>query len=73
MFFSCPVLDASSDKDTPLINIISTGKTRTSVVDEFFLKTFNDPADGYKKFDEYSAERVHANEKVIPQGSPSPS
>lgn len=51
MFFSW--LDASVNNNNPLINTITTGPTRSSVVDEFFVKAFNNPTDGIKKFQEY--------------------
>ncbi|MCM3023640.1 hypothetical protein [Heyndrickxia ginsengihumi] len=47
-------LDASSHEDIPLINIITTGKSRNKIVQHLFDTMFNDnPVKGYEKFEEF--------------------
>lgn len=51
LFFSW--LEASDDGNNSLVNLISTGQSRTSVVDEFFKSAFSDPKTGFSKFEEF--------------------
>lgn len=54
-------LDASSNKNTPLINLITTGKTRNPIVDRVFQSMFSDdPIKGYKQFEEYRSNKPQA-------------
>lgn len=54
-------LDASSNKEIPLINTITTGKSRNKIVDRLFETMFSDNAlKGYKEFEDY---RKHAETK----------
>ncbi len=47
-------LDASSNKNVPLINLVTTGKTRNIVVDKLFQSMFSDdPLKGYEQFEKY--------------------
>lgn len=56
-------LDASSSKDVPLINTITTGKSRNKIVDKLFETMFSDNVlEGYNEFENY---RKHADDKRI--------
>ncbi|WP_075982047.1 hypothetical protein [Bacillus massilinigeriensis] len=47
-------LDASSHEDTPLINIITTGKSRNKIVQHLFDTMFSEnPVKGYEKFEDF--------------------
>lgn len=47
-------LDASSHEDIPLINIITTGKSRNKIVQHLFDTMFNEnPVKGYEKFEDF--------------------
>lgn len=47
-------LDASSHEDIPLVNIITTGKSRNKIVQQLFDTMFNDNAvKGYEKFEDF--------------------
>ncbi|MGG0412272.1 hypothetical protein [Peribacillus simplex] len=64
-------LDASSHEDTPLINIITTGKTRSKVVQQLFETMFNEnPVKGFEKFEDYRKEKrkeqnINTNTSVV--------
>lgn len=45
--------NASLKSDVPLINLMTTGKSRHPMVDLFFETAFSNPMEGYEKFDEY--------------------
>lgn len=47
-------LDASSNKNVPLLNLVTTGKTRSPIVDRLFQSMFtDDPLKGYEQFEKY--------------------
>lgn len=47
-------LDASSNKNVPLLNLVTTGKTRNPIVDKLFQSMFtDDPLKGYEEFEFY--------------------
>ncbi|WP_449622978.1 hypothetical protein [Robertmurraya sp. Marseille-Q9965] len=51
-------LDASSHEDIPLINIITTGKSRNKIVQHLFDTMFSEnPVEGYEKFEDYRKNR----------------
>lgn len=58
-------LDASVHKDSMLTNIITTGKSRNSIVKKFFESAFDQPLDGYKKFEEYRTSEKRVEETTI--------
>lgn len=45
--------NASLKSDVPLINLMTTGKTRHPIVDLFFETVFSNPIEGYEKFDQF--------------------
>ncbi len=50
-------LDASSNKNVPLINLVTTGKTRNPIVDKLFQSMFSDnPLKGYEEFENYRSD-----------------
>ena len=60
-------LDASSSKDVPLINAITTGKSRNKIVDRLFETMFSDNLlEGYNVFEHY---RKHENVKRTPNNN----
>ncbi|WP_394191434.1 hypothetical protein [Paenisporosarcina quisquiliarum] len=63
-------LDASSHEDVPLINLITTGKTRNKVVQHLFNTMFSEnPNQGYEKFQEFRKnirkEELNNNTKIV--------
>ncbi|MDW7615163.1 hypothetical protein SC499_10615 [Peribacillus simplex] len=66
-------LDASSHEDTPLVNIITTGKTRNKVVQQLFETMFTEnPVKGYEKFEDYRKNlrqekeyNINSNTRVV--------
>ncbi|RID85314.1 hypothetical protein D1953_10850 [Peribacillus asahii] len=64
--------NASHKSDVPLINLITTGKSRHPMVDLFFETAFSNPMEGYEKFEEYRKNNKHdenednKNNVVIP-------
>lgn len=47
-------LDASSNVDIPLINLITTGKSRNKIVQHLFDTMFSEnPVEGYEKFEDF--------------------
>lgn len=62
-------LDASSDDNVPLVNLVRTGKTRSKVVDKLFEVMFSeDVLRGYEEFEHFRANKKVLNpvkEKVI--------
>jgi hypothetical protein len=64
-------LDASSHEDIPLINIITTGKSRGNIVQHLFDTMFNEnPVKGYEKFEDFrknkrKAQNTNTNKSVV--------
>ena len=63
--------NASIKSDVPLINLLTTGKSRHPIVDFFFDTAFSNPKDGYAEFDEYrqklkEKDSVEKDNIVIP-------
>ncbi|MDY0409017.1 hypothetical protein [Paracerasibacillus soli] len=55
-------IDASSHEDVPLINVITTGKSRNKIVQHLFDTMFSEnPVKGYEKFEEF-----RKNRKMLP-------
>lgn len=46
-------LYASVKPDVPLMNLLTTGKSRTPIIDYFFNTAFSNPAEGFSKFEEF--------------------
>lgn len=61
--------NASLKSDVPLINLITTGKSRHPMVDLFFETTFSNPMEGYEKFEEYREnskyEEIEDNNNIV--------
>ncbi|KYD04108.1 hypothetical protein B4102_3328 [Heyndrickxia sporothermodurans] len=53
--------NASHKSDVPLINLMTTGKSRHPIVDLFFETAFSNKEEGYKRFEDYSKSIVHTN------------
>lgn len=59
-------LDSSSHEDTPLINLITTGKTRSKVVQKLFETMFNEnPVKGFEKFEDYRVNKRNEKEHNV--------
>lgn len=55
-------LDASSHEDVPLINIITTGKSRNKIVQHLFDTMFSEnPVKGYEKFEDFRKNKRKNN------------
>ncbi|MGW9607211.1 hypothetical protein ACWGSI_17485, partial [Heyndrickxia sporothermodurans] len=65
-------LDASSHEDIPLINIITTGKSRNNIVQNLFDTMFSEnPVRGYEKFEDFRKNKrknqnINTNTSVVP-------
>ncbi|MBD8135085.1 hypothetical protein IFR10_05970 [Bacillus sp. CFBP 13597] len=58
--------NASLKSDVPLINLITTGKTRHPIIDYFFQTVFSsNPHEGYEKFEEYRANRNRNSDGIF--------
>lgn len=65
--------NASLKLDVPLINLITTGKSRHPIIDLFFETAFSKPLEGYEKFEEYRKQiknnddtaGVNTNQRVV--------
>lgn len=56
-------LDASSNDEVPLINLIRTGKTRNRVVDSLFTTMFSEePLKGYEEFEHFRNKKRMSNQ-----------
>lgn len=59
-------LDASSHEDIPLINIITTGKSRNKIVQHLFDTMFSEnPVKGYEKFEDFRKNKMKNQNKNI--------
>ena len=64
-------LDASSHEDVPLINIITTGKSRNKIVQHLFDTMFSEnPVKGYEKFEDFrenkrKKQNTNSNTSVV--------
>ncbi|MBE1556293.1 hypothetical protein [Sporosarcina limicola] len=62
-------LDASSDDNVPLVNLVRTGKTRSKVVDKLFETMFTEaPLQGYEEFERFRTKKKTSSspkEKII--------
>ena len=58
-------LEASIDEDVPLVNVLTTGKSRHPIVNHLFETIFSDnPVEGYEMFEEF---RTKPKQKEITQ------
>ncbi|MCM3567563.1 hypothetical protein [Neobacillus mesonae] len=57
--------NASLKSDVPLINLITTGKSRHPIIDLFFKTAFSNPTEGYEKFEQFRKNAERNNEKAI--------
>lgn len=54
--------NSSVKSDVPLINLMTTGKSRHPIIDLFFETAFSNPAEGYNEFEKYRKNsRVNDN------------
>lgn len=62
-------LDASSNENVPLVNLITTGKTRGNIVNKLFETMFTENAlEGYKEFENFRKKKSSPNadkDKII--------
>jgi hypothetical protein len=61
--------NASIKSDVPLINLMTTGKTRHPIVDFFFDTAFATPQEGFEKFEEYRKKIKENNKEVVQQNN----
>ncbi|MEC0182596.1 hypothetical protein P4H61_14010 [Paenibacillus peoriae] len=52
---------ASHKSDAPLINLVTTGKSRHPIIDLFFNTAFSNLDEGYKRFEEYNKNVARNN------------
>lgn len=56
--------NASLKSDVPLINLLTTGKSRHPIIDLFFDTAFSNPKEGYDKFEDYRKNVKNTHDTV---------